>query len=85
MSRKTRRTDSGPTQAGEVARPDVVFAALAVSRYLTTTTGQSLKKIIRTLRAVHTATIEVNGQRLTLDQAPNDTANAILTALETGH
>ena len=63
----------------------VVFAALAVSRYLTTTTGQSLKKIIRTLRAVHTATIEVNGQRLTLDQAPNDTANAILTALETGH
>lgn len=44
-----------------------------------------LKKIIRTLRAVHTATIEVNGQRLTLDQAPNDTANAILTALETGH
>ena len=44
-----------------------------------------VRKIIRTLRAVHTATIEVNGQRLTLDQAPNDTANAILTALETGH
>jgi hypothetical protein len=49
----------------------VVFAALAVSRYLQDATGTSIKKIIQTLRAARSATIEINGQRLTLD--PNTT------------
>ncbi len=43
----------------------VVFAALAVARYLQNSTGISIKKIIQTLRAQRSATIEISGQRLT--------------------
>jgi transposase len=45
----------------------VVFAALAVARNLQEATGASIKRIVQTLRAVRSATIEPNGQRLTLD------------------
>ena len=39
----------------------VVFAALAVSRHLQDTTGASIKKLIRTLRPLRTAHIDVGG------------------------
>jgi hypothetical protein len=63
----------------------VVFAALAVARHLQDTTGTSIKKIIQTLRTARSATIEINGQRLTLDPELTDTAREILKRLETGH
>src|SRR5699024_3603399 len=45
----------------------MVFAALAITRYLTTLTGTSIKKIVQILRNVRSATIDINGQHLTLD------------------
>jgi transposase len=61
----------------------VVFAALAVARHLQY--GTSIKKIVQTLRTARSATIEINGQRLTL--APDLTAAArdILQRLGSGH
>ena len=44
-----------------------MFAALAVARHLQEATGVSIKKLVQTLRAVRSATIEINGQRLTLE------------------
>jgi transposase len=61
----------------------VVFAALAVSRHLQDRTGVSIKKLVNTLRTVRSATIQVNGQRLTLDPALPPTARELLAAL--GH
>jgi hypothetical protein len=49
----------------------VVFAALAVARHLQDATGVTIKKLVQTLRAARSATIEINGQRLTLDTALN--------------
>lgn len=63
----------------------VVFAALAVARHPRDTTGTSIKKIVQTLRTARSATIEINGQRLTLDPDPTDAARDILKRLETGH
>jgi Transposase DDE domain len=67
------------------AHMTVVFAALAVSRHLQDTTGISIKKIVQTLRAARSATIEINGQRLTLDPELTPAARDLLDQLETGH
>ena len=63
----------------------VVFAALAVSRYLQQRAGVSIKKLVQTLRTARSATIEINAQRLTLDPELTTTASAILDRLEKGH
>ena len=63
----------------------VVFAALAVARHLQDATGTSIKKTIQTLRTARSATIEINGQRLTLDPDLTEATRAILNRLETGH
>jgi hypothetical protein len=64
----------------------IVFAALAISRHLQAATGLSIKRIVRTLREVRSATIEINGQRLTLDPDLPPHAHEILTALDhSGH
>jgi transposase len=63
----------------------VVFAALAVARHLQDTTGISIKKIVQTLRTARSATIEVNGQRLTLAPELTDAAREILECLGSGH
>ena len=64
----------------------IVFAALAVSRHLQDQTGMSIKKIVRTLREARSATIEINGQRLTLDPALPPQAQELLHAIDrTGH
>jgi hypothetical protein len=47
------------------AHLSVVFAALAVSRHPQEATGTTIKKTVQTLGATRTATIEINGQRLT--------------------
>jgi len=62
-----------------------VFAALAVARHLQEATGTSIKKIVQTLRAARSATIDINGQQLTLDPDLTDTTRAILNRLEEGH
>jgi hypothetical protein len=61
----------------------IVFAALAISRYLQEETGTSIKKLINTLRTVRSATININGERLTLDPEIPPPARELLTAL--GH
>jgi len=63
----------------------VVFAALAVARHLQDATGTSIKKIVQTLRTARSATIDINGQRLTLDPDLTDATRAILNRLENGH
>jgi Transposase DDE domain len=63
----------------------VVFAALAVARHLQDATGTSIKKIVQTLRTARSATIEINGQRLTLDPDLTAAARDILKRLESGH
>ncbi len=63
----------------------VVFAALAVARHLQDATGTSIKKIVQALRTARSATIEINGQRLTLDPDLTDAARDILKRLETDH
>lgn len=64
----------------------VVFAALAVSRHLQNVTGVSIKKIVKTLRQVRSATVEINGQRLTLEpELPDDARTIIDKITPTGH
>jgi transposase len=63
----------------------VVFAALAISRDLQTRTAATIKKIVQTLRTARSATIEINGQRLTLQPKINGPVRAILDHLEPGH
>jgi len=67
------------------AHLSVVFAALAITRYLTATTGVSIKKIVQKLRTVRSATIEINDQHLTLDPEIPQDVDPILTALKTGY
>jgi hypothetical protein len=45
----------------------------------------SIKKIVQTLRTACSATIEINGQRLTLGPGLTDAARDILKRLESGH
>jgi hypothetical protein len=59
----------------------IVFAALAISRYLQEQTGVSIKKLVNTLRTVSSATIKVNGEQLTLDPEIPPPARELLTAL----
>ena len=59
----------------------IVFAALAISRYLQERSGVSIKKLVTTLRPVRSATIKINGEQLTLDPEIPPTARELLTAL----
>ncbi|HSJ59780.1 MAG TPA: hypothetical protein VK895_01010 [Jiangellaceae bacterium] len=61
----------------------IVFAALAISRHLQHRSGVSIKKLGNTLRTVRSATIQVNGQRLTLNPELPPTAHELLIVL--GH
>ena len=69
----------------------VVFAALAVARHLQDASGTSINKIVQARRTARSATIEINGQRLTLTLTLTltleltDAARDILERLETGH
>lgn len=59
----------------------VVFAALAITRYLTSTTGVSIKKLVRTLRPLHTVTIDISGHQFTAETPLNPNAEEILNKL----
>jgi len=62
-----------------------VLAALAVGRHLQQLSGVSIKKLVQTLRTARSATIDINGQRMTLDPELTGPARTILDRLETGH
>jgi len=63
----------------------VVFAALAVGRHLQQRSGVTIKKLVQTLRTARSATIEINGQPMTLDPKINGPVRAILDRLEPGY
>jgi uncharacterized protein YlxW (UPF0749 family) len=63
----------------------VVFAALAVARDLQERTGMSIKKVVQTLREARSATIEINGQRITADPEITQVTTDLLHRLEHGH
>ena len=63
----------------------IVFAALAIARYQQNRTGTSIKKIVRTLRRIHTVIIDVDGHELTARTPLDDDAQAIIEALGARH
>lgn len=61
----------------------IVFTALALSREVQTRTGLSLRRFLRTLKPLRSATIDVNGTVTTFAPAVNAEVEAILNALRT--
>ncbi|MCI9887942.1 IS1634 family transposase, partial [Micrococcales bacterium 31B] len=61
----------------------IVFAALAVARYLQNRTGLSLKRIINTLKPLRNVTITINGHDITATPTLDETAKNIKKSL--GH
>lgn len=60
------------------AHLNIVFAALAISRWLENATGWSIRKIVKTLRRYRTIEITINGHTITAaDPVPGDTAALI--------
>ena len=58
----------------------IVFAALAVSHWIETQTGWSIKKFVRTARRYRTVQIKVGQQTLTAaDPLPDDLRDALAT------
>ena len=61
-----------------------MFAAMAVSHYIETQTGWSIKKFVRTARRYRTVQIKAGRQTLTAaDPLPDDLRDAI-AAISTG-
>ncbi|AFJ35210.1 MULTISPECIES: IS1634 family transposase [Mycobacterium] len=59
----------------------IVFTALAVSREVQTRTGLSLRRFLRTLKPLRSATIDINGVIATFQSALDPESEAILNAL----
>ena len=59
-----------------------MFTALAVSREVQTRTGLSLRRFLRTLKPLRSATIDLNGVIATFPPAQNEEVKTILDALE---
>ena len=60
------------------AHLSIVFAAMAVSHWIETQTGWSIKKFVRTARRYRTVTIKAGSQILTAaDPLPDDLAEAL--------
>lgn len=60
------------------AHLSIVFAALAVSHWIETQTGWSIKKFVRTARRYRTITIAAGKQTLTAaEPLPDDLAHAL--------
>ncbi len=62
----------------------IVFAALAVSRYLQDQTGVSIKRLVRALRPLRTVTVEIAGHTITAEPTITPAAAEILSALPRG-
>ena len=59
----------------------IVFAALAMTRYLTRATGQSLKTIVNQLRETRTSIIEINGATTTIPPKLTPQTTDLLAAI----
>lgn len=59
----------------------IVFTALALSREVQTRTGLSLRRFLRTLKPLRSATIDLNGVIATFPPALNAEVKTILDAL----
>lgn len=66
------------------AHLSIVFAALAVSRYLQDATGVSIRRLVRTLRPLQTVTIDINGHPITAEPTLTPEAIDLLSALKRG-
>ncbi len=60
----------------------IVFTALAVSRTVQNRTGLSLRRSLRTLKPLRSATIEINGVTTTIPPALSPDVETILNALK---
>lgn len=60
----------------------IVFTALALSREVQTRTGLSLRRFLRTLKPLRSATIDINGVIATFQSALDPESEAILDALQ---
>ena len=60
----------------------IVFTALAVSRTVQNRTGLSLRRVLRALKPLRSATVEINGVITTIPPALSPDHTAIITALE---
>ncbi|MCZ3387180.1 MAG: IS1634 family transposase [Actinomycetia bacterium] len=65
------------------AHLSIVFTALAVSREVQDRTGLSLRRVLRTLKPLRSATVEINGVITTIPPALGPNESAILNALKT--
>jgi transposase len=63
------------------AHLSVVFAALAIARHLQDTTGVTIKKLVRTLKPLHTVTIDIDGHQFIAETTPSTDAADILQKL----
>jgi Transposase DDE domain len=60
----------------------IVFTALALSRTIQNRTQLSLRRVLRTLKPLRTATLEINGITTTIPPSLNPDEQALLDALE---
>lgn len=60
----------------------IVFAALAVARYLQDATGMSIKKIVRTLRPLQQVNVRIAGHDHLAEDPLTPAAEAILDVLD---
>jgi transposase len=60
----------------------IVFTALAASRTVQNRTGLSLRRFLRTLKPLRSATVEINGVITTIPPALSPDQEAILDALD---
>ena len=60
----------------------IVFAALAIARYLQNATGMSIRRIVQTLRPIQQITVRIAGHDHIAADPITPTAEAILTALQ---
>jgi len=63
----------------------IVFTALAVSRTVQNRTGLSLRRVLRTLKPLRSATIEINGTIQTIQSALKPDESKIINALNERH
>ena len=76
------RTIFARTRDAIEAHLTIVFTALAVSREAQNRTGLSLRRVLRTLKPLRSATVEINGVITTIPPALSPDEDAILSALK---
>jgi hypothetical protein len=76
------RPMSARTRDAIEAHLTIVFTALAISRTVQNRTGQSIRRVLRTLRPLRSATIEINGTIHTFPPALGPSETTIINALK---